>query len=364
MSNHKLLLVGLLSFALTLAASITSTYAWYNVSTAGAVSFLDFAINESHSLQIGLKNGDGSIAYYENINDHILGQHYSNYVSGKPLSDLSSMYESLWLNEDTDYENDFPILRQPYISDDYHASIPAQKGFYQFEFFFKADSDMYLFLDANQTYAKPNHEANQAYVDVVNQGKEEDRYIYASDLDNVVNACRVSFFSEDGYYIYEPNALTGSTTVFGGILDANRDGYFDFNESGKEVVYGEYDNDAIVVYDPAESEDSTIIGTETCFNSKHKAGIQRFNKEKSEAAGLSFKKETTYTIEELGLGEGQGSFDSSTMTPLAKLRSGESKRLVVTIYLEGWDLDVVESIGNGSFNLNLGFKGLAQPFED
>ena len=92
--------------------------------------------------------------------------------------------------------------------------------------------------------------------------------------------------------------------------------------------------------------------------------ISSLNKEKSEAAGLSFKKETTYTIEELGLGEGQGSFDSSTMTPLAKLRSGESKRLVVTIYLEGWDLDVVESIGNGSFNLNLGFKGLAQPFED
>jgi hypothetical protein len=32
--------------------------------------------------------------------------------------------------------------------------------------------------------------------------------------------------------------------------------------------------------------------------------------------------------------------------------------MVVSVYIEGWDLDTVESIGYGKFNLNLAFAGL------
>lgn len=365
MSNRKLFLVGLLSFSLTVVASVTSTYAWFAVSEAGKVSFMDLRINENNTIQIGLKNKDGEIDYYEDINDSILEEHFETYKAGSALSDLSSMYQDLWLNENTDYENDYPLLRQSYSLDgNYHYSSVATSGFYQFEFFFKSSSDMYLFLDYQETKCVALHDKNQAYVDAVNAGiQDASKRLKVEDLDNVVNATRISFFSSQGFYIYEPNALTSSHTLYGGILDiAPKDGYFDYDSNNKEIVYGEYDDNATMIYDEPLSEDSLVTGTTTCFNASHKAGVERFNYDKSVQEGFSIKEEKTYTLEQLGLKSNQGQYDDS-MTPLAILKANTPTRVVVTIYLEGWDKDVTEAIGNGMFSLGLGFKGLAAPIE-
>lgn len=365
-SNRKLFLVGVLAFSLTLAASVTSTYAWFALSQAGKVSFMDFTIKENHSLEIGLKDRDGEIHYYDTLNDQILEEYFPAYKAGSPLSDLSSMYQDLWLNDNTNYETDFPILRQAYMKGgDYHASYPAQQGFYQFEFFFKGDSDMYLFLDRDETYIKALHEKNREYAHAYNENVEDNKKINVKDLDNVVNATRVSFFSKDGFSIYEPNALSSSHTVFGGILDAtSKDGYYDFDEkTGKEIVYGEYDANTNLVYDSPLEEDSSLVGRGTCFNAIHKAGIERFNFEKSKQNGLSFKEEKTYTLEEMSISKENGQYDEKTMRPIALLKREQPTRVVVTIYLEGWDYDVTEAIGNGSFTLGLSFRGLAAPID-
>lgn len=368
MSNHKLFMVGLLAFSLTVVASVTSTYAWFAVSEAGKVSFMDLKINEDHSIKIGLKNNDGEIDYYESINDGILEEHFVSYHAGSALADVSSMYTDLWLNENTNYETAYPILRQSYAADgNIHESYPATQGYYQFEFFFKSDSDMYLFLDYEETKCQALHDENLKYANAYNDGvSDESKKINVKDLDNVVNATRVSFFSSNGYYIYEPNALTSSHTLLGGILDvAPKDGYFDYDSSAmKETVYGEYDESATLVYDDPQTEDSSLSGKESCFNAIHKAGVSRFNYEASVAQGLSIKEEKTYTLEQLGIKSGQGQFDKESMTPIAALKENTPTRVVVTIYLEGWDFDVTEAIGNGKFNLNLGFKGLAAPIGD
>ena len=365
-SNRNLLLVGILAFSLTLGASVTSTYAWFALSQAGKVSFMDFAIKESHSLEIGLKDRDGEIHYYDTLNDAILEEYFPAYKAGTPLSDLSSMYQDLWLNDNTNYETDFPILRQAYMKGgDYHASYPAQQGFYQFEFYFKGDTDMYLFLDRDETYTKALHEKNQEYADAYNEKADDSKKIDAKDLDNVVNATRVSFFSKDGFSIYEPNALSSSHTTFGGILDATtKDGYYDYDENNREIVYGEYDANTTLVYDSPVEEDSSLKGKATCFNAIHKAGIERFNLEKSKENGLSFKQEKTYTLEQLSISKEDGQFDKESMRPIALLKREEPTRVVVTIYLEGWDYDVTEAIGNGSFTLGLSFRGLAAPIEN
>lgn len=364
-SNRKLLLVGILAFSFTLGASVTSTYAWFALSQAGKVSFMDFAIKESHSLQIGLKDQNGEIHYCDTLNDAVLEEYFPAYKAGSPLNDLSSMYQDLWLNDNTNYETDFPILRQAYVEGgDYHASYPAQQGFYQFEFYFKGNTDMYLFLDRDETYAKALHEINQEYADAHNKMAEESKKIDVKDLDNVVNATRVSFFSKDGFSIYEPNALSSSHTKFGGILDVtNKDGYYDFDESGREIVYGEYDMNMTPAYDSPKETDSSLMGEATCFNAIHKAGIERFNLEKSEQNGLFFKEEKTYTLEEMSISKEDGQFDERSMRPIALLKREEPTRVVVTIYLEGWDYDVTEAIGNGSFTLGLSFRGLAAPME-
>lgn len=327
---------------------------------------MDFAIKENHSLEIGLKDRDGNIHYYDSLNDAILEEYFPSYKAGSPLSDLSSMYQELWLNDNTNYETDYPILRQAYTKGgDYHASYPAQQGFYQFEFYFKGDSDMYLFLDRDETYTKALHDKNQEYADAYNKETEESKKIDVKDLDNVVNATRVSFFSKDGFSIYEPNALSSSHTVFGGILDAtSKDGYYDYDEnSKKEIVYGEYDPNSTLIYDSPSETDSSLSGRATCFNAIHKAGIERFNLEKSKQAGLSFKEEKTYTLEEMSISKETGQYDPETMRPIALLKREQPTRVVVTIYLEGWDYDVTEAIGNGSFTLGLSFRGLAAPID-
>ena len=83
-SNRNLLLVGILAFSLTLGASVTSTYAWFALSQAGKVSFMDFAIKESHSLEIGLKDRDGEIHYYDTLNDTVLEEYFPAYKAGSP----------------------------------------------------------------------------------------------------------------------------------------------------------------------------------------------------------------------------------------------------------------------------------------
>ena len=89
-----------------------------------------------------------------------------------------------------------------------------------------------------------------------------------------------------------------------------------------------------------------------------------FNLEKSKENGLSFKKEKTYTLEQLSISKEDGQFDKESMRPIALLKREEPTRVVVTIYLEGWDYDVTEAIGNGNFTLGLAFRGLAAPIEN
>ena len=224
---------------------------------------------------------------------------------------------------------------------------------------------MYLFLDRDETYTKALHEKNQEYADAYNEKADDSKKIDVKDLDNVVNATRVSFFSKDGFSIYEPNALSSSHTTFGGILDATtKDGYYDYDENNREIVYGEYDANTTLVYDSPEETDSSLKGKATCFNAIHKAGVERFNLEKSKENGLSFKKEKTYTLEQMSISKEDGQFDKENMRPIALLKREEPTRVVVTIYLEGWDYDVTEAIGNGSFTLGLSFRGLAAPIEN
>lgn len=359
MSNRNLFLAGVLSFALTFAASVTSTYAWFEVSEHAKVSQLDFSIHDEADFEIGLKNNNDGYDYYHEVNDEILESHFARYQPNSTLHDLSSNYQSLWLNEETNPETDFPVLRRSYADKEKpHQIYVAQTGYYQFEFFLKANRDMYLFLDPESCYAKPLHDLNVATAEAFHKS------ITAEDLDNIVHACRVSFYSSRGFTIWEPNTDVGSTTVFGGVLDLNGDGYYDDN-NGKEVVYGEYADDAPLVYDEAYDVDTPAYNeNHTAFKASHRAGIAPFNLAKSEAAGLSFAHETTYTLKELSLPDGVGQYDPSTMHPLLALSAGVPTRLVVTIYLEGWDLDMVDSIGEGHFTLGLGFKGLVQPLID
>ncbi|MCQ2742805.1 MAG: hypothetical protein MJ239_05875 [Bacilli bacterium] len=362
MSNLALLGIGLLSFLLTLGAGATGTYAWFTLTKFANVSFTEFKINENTGLQIGMKNSKGTIDYFQDIKDEDLAKYNVSYHPGSEMTDTSSMYGRLWLNETTKYDTDFPQLRTTYGVGNHKESGKANSGYLQFEFYLLAEEDMYLFLSDDETSVRARHEDNLEIAKRIQESGRTD--VTVEDLDNVQNASRVSFFSEDGFYIYEPNALTGSATTYGGLLDlVPIDGYYD-NDSNKEIVYGEYDTDDKIIYGDPLEEDIPVVGRASTFNAAHKKGVRPFDYAASVANGFKFAQEKTYTLDQLGISKDEGQFDPRVKTPIAKLRGHVPHRLVTTIYIEGWDLDVTQYITSAKFNVNLAFRGLAAPIKD
>ena len=171
-------------------------------------------------------------------------------------------------------------------------------------------------------------------------------------LYSVEDAIRVSFYSEDGYVIYEPNVETGSKTKLGGLLDVSfYDGYIDYNSSFEEVLYGEYNEDANLIYDDAVDHDVEHHEYESAkpgVGGKTKAGIRHLNLDKSVSEGnLKIKEEETYSLSEL----------LHTKKWVTYIAPNEIKRLVITIYLEGWDKECSNDLINAAFNAHIAFMG-------
>lgn len=225
----------------------------------------------------------------------------------------------------------------------------AGDGFFQFEFFFYSARDTYLYL-APSTFIVADHEAN-----LITASKSTGLYS-AEDLDQAAKAARVSFFSgdvdvEDGkvvekgttFKIFEPNVSKPSNTRFGGRLDLNGDGDYDFS-NGKEVLFGECSNKDKIVYG------GDIDKTLDVFNGNTREGVSPLNLKESINNGLEFASESTFTLNQLGLDDGTN--------PLLYIPAKTEQRLVVTIYLEGWDAQATNAIGYSTLNIKLAFNGL------
>ena len=361
--NRKLLAAGLLAFAATLATSVTATYAFYDLSSSATVSILNMYMDLSNEMLIGMKNPNGAIDYQEGIGSPYIASHSDAYYEGKPLDEVSGMYQSLWNNESFDPKTGFPSFRGSYQNVDGTEMPPlaTDESYIQLEFFIKSSWDGYLYLGDGFSLSA-DHEKN---LDTVNRLRSNGKLgVSVEDLDTVVNAARISFLSTESYIVLNPDP--DEDTVFGGPLNIRgADQYYDFDaNTGKELVYGEYLDGAQIVFDddPLTSDlDENPDVKKDSFHAIHKAGIRKYNVDKTKEANgnrLPFRHESAYSISDLTLKEGQNYNDPSLTKPLARLESGKDTRLVVTIYLEGWDKDMTNSICYGAFNLDLEFEGL------
>jgi len=351
----QLLILGIGFLSLTLSVFVTSTFAWFAVSSNPGVGnfHVSFDKNEDFALvaakkgndKIYLKDEDGDT----NI-DSISLEGYGNYEKGDELGLVTSSFQNRWLKEGIDSANTLPILRSSYYSPDFTNMPPiAGDGFFQFEFFFYSARDTYLYL-APSTFIVADHEAN-----LITASKSTGLYS-AEDLDQAAKAARVSFFSgdvdvEDGkvvekgttFKIFEPNVSKPSNTRFGGRLDLNGDGDYDFS-NGKEVLFGECSNKDKIVYG------GDIDKTLDVFNGNTREGVSPLNLKESISNGLEFASESTFTLNQLGLDDGTN--------PLLYIPAKTEQRLVVTIYLEGWDAQATNAIGYSTLNIKLAFNGL------
>ena len=329
--QQSLLWAALALFSLTLSAFVTSTIAWFSVSDFLTVGNIHVEAT-NHDIRIGQRNPRGMIEF---SNSDSLTNEKEYY-----LTPVSSMFQdnSVYLN------NTFPTLSNEYPSaQGYRETGNANSGFYQQEIFLTSDVGTYVYLDPT-TSVKANNARNE--VTAVQTGVSVD------ELNKIEDAIRVSFYSEDGYVIYEPNVETGSKTKLGGLLDVSfYDGYIDYNSSFEEVLYGEYNEDANLIYDDAVDHDvehHEYDNAKPGVGGKTKAGIRHLNLEKSVSEGnLHIKEEETYALSEL----------LHTKKWVTYIAPNEIKRLVLTIYLEGWDKECSSDLINAAFSAHIAFMG-------
>ena len=216
------------------------------------------------------------------------------------------------------------------------------------------DVDVFLSPESKIT---ANHEKNVETARLKYAGHDE-QYIQdkANALDEVVHAVRISYFvdngSYDNSYIITKLGETGDTE-YGGLLDLNKDGYYDYDaENNKEYCYGEYDGE--LVFDPAEDNED-IEAVEEAKRKNTFFGVHKQGVEKAKLDSIQIKKERAVKIDSLVLDDNQPFKEPSQ---ICHVKPGEEKRIVISIYVEGWDIHMTDDIASATFDVNISFTGL------
>ena len=404
--------VSLLTFA-TLVGSISGSLAWWAYSTRVSISYQGTSVSTSEQLQIGLKLdeaifGDAEIASLGLIKDPNLtsteldeqnNPHTYCYAFAASNSGLPSYTISQYLTLEGKYSvyELNPITSNRYNNnEDLYLYQNLLSGYATNTE--KASYDKYVFIPFVFRIAKLNSEdpADQ-YV-----GGEK---IYLSNVfaqttsvgastDFVENAMRIhfndgtqKFILHYGDHSYNKSmneseraaAIAKMYTPVAGVLDLNNDGYYDSN-SGKEILYGDCTvnsentfiqngvptrmTDINGVYDELEdgSPEKEAILTNpyyaSTFLSKHHDGMTCY----SDYEGIDIGKAQYKTLEMVKPDESHGYLTDGV--PVCVTNNTEGNlfygvgSLDVTIWLEGWDHEIIDRSLETDyvFNLSLQFE--------
>ena len=357
MEKRKLAILGIAGLSLTLAASISMTVAWYNGSSYMAINMIN----------IGLVDKDLKIS-----TDNVEFKHFiptDDLMEVGRFRAVSSMFSYDWISR----KEDAPVFRGSYgaatknvVSDVEDVNTISGGYFYQ-EFYLWSDFDVYATFDKELTTFKCDEEGNR---DMIQELREKypglsDEEIY-DNLNRVVESLRVSILvlndSDDdsgtypdyAYHIIDP--FKNKITYMCGILDSDKNGYYDYSQENKEVLYGECHSsdenktveECIVYQEPSLT--STFVSSKelTCFTSGNKEGVRKIDFEASKANGLVLQEEKSVALEEA---------EEKVLIPL---RANVSKRIIMSFYQEGWDFENTDFVKYSHFFVNVMFK-IARP---
>ena len=339
-TKKKLMLLGGVAFSLGLVASITTTYAWYSVLESAYVGELNVLIETDYRLEMGTKQADGSIDYQ---NEYSYGD--DERIN---LSPVSGMYESAWRNAG----KNTPTFRSAYAS----PNVPTQTKdadmdtYIQHEYYLLSSDDCAVMLDSTSGFF-PDLEANQKVA--------QDEMRDVTDLNNIKDTTRVSFYVDNTYHILKNENVN---TYYSGRLDLNNDGYFDYErvviddkEVLREVLYGEYYGTPkyLDAYSHEEAEEHYIDygdNKKNVFLGNSMEGVLRVD-----PSSVTMVKEKAEPIEEYMFDEDRV---GERVKPLFYLSANTPKRVVISIYIEGWDLKTTDLLIKASESVKISFTPL------
>jgi hypothetical protein len=346
-TKKRLAIAGIALTSAMLVASVGFTVAWYNGSSNLAVYNFDITL-ANKELTISTDNVE--------FKDHLTKDDIKDAIPEK-YRPVSSAFSQNWL----DQKATTPQFTSGYTGNDPEkvdmTSINdvgiMNQGFFQKELYLKCTSFAKVTLDVENTYINADKAANatiasklqrKVYPDMTVEQVEE----YLNRIEDslrfsilVLNDTGSEVKDEDyKYTIVDPHK--NGTTKLGGILDTDLDGYYD-SYDGKEIIYGDVSNSSQAEWGDARSADEGNKGTNSCFDAAHRQGVQPLDYEESKNRGMLINEEKTLSLEEL---------NQFTLT----LQADVSKKIVLSLYIEGWDQDSVNYTMFSRFVTGISFK--------
>ena len=213
-------------------------------------------------------------------------------ISELPDSGLFTPVTSMFSKENfIDQRGSTPIFLSSYGQLTPPNGIPytpekATTGYFSSAFYLLADDDIYVTLDSSSTSFTADHDNNYKVALEKENNDTEKAEEDTAEMDTLVKALRVSLLvpsEEDySYTIVDPNRE--GDTLFGGRLDLNRSGFYNYyvDENGEkyETIYGDVRNRDKAIYSTSTSEVSSH-GTLTSFSSGTKEGVHAYDEEAS-----------------------------------------------------------------------------------
>ena len=348
--------IGVIALAV---ASVSMSVAWFAASRTLYVNTINITLDTDRDLKISTEKDSGYVEHIDQTEDDVNGVFYP----------LTTAHSSNW----TSQKLDSPIFYDESTSSEieHHDTYTvASQGYYSRKFYLLADDNLWLTIDPSKTFisiSEENDKYNEDYAKYLHRyyaSLNEEHYAkykeYSEEqlkelLNSVVKAMRFSILIKDvdeySYTIIDPHYE--EETLMCGILDNSVDGYYDTylkESTGEryERVYGEYSGE--LVYDEALLQDSEYSNPNepaSAFNARHQEGVKPVNFERSKTEkGFEFAIENSIDLKEF---ENKVPFHFPVYMD-------KPKEVVISLYIEGWDLDSVNYTMGAAFSAGLGFK--------
>ena len=358
------------------SGSIGGTLAWYAYSTRANVSYSGTSVSETALLQIGICSDEAltgmpasiSSVTYAGDSDHYYyfsepGKGMTYDIIAKYLSKKGFATNELDPTTSGSYvtgndQDDFGLKQAP--NEIVHGNtIEAFKYEYvSIPFVFRVQGEnsgsyidnIELWLSNAVARASSTNPASEVYK-AIRVFVDRDSRNYDSD------------------FILNPSATQKGKTRVGGVLNRQRDDYFDYDGNG-EILYGEYDNAALDLISASGYSGASVVddvnGTgktePSTFVAKHNPGAKYYTNLSSQENDALFKHADYESISSIA--PARDSYDRLTnVDPLnpssvCKTRADDNHlaRVNVVVYLEGWDFSVVDKERSHSFDLGLTFE--------
>ena len=365
MNKSRLILSSLVGTIALGALSLSFSLAWYASGDRLSISSVDMTIKSDTGVRVSTSTDLNTFKEELDLNSDEIQEDGKTFF----LKPASSMYRDEWLTS----EASVPLFYDCSIVDSFGANstLELKDGFYQKKLYLLTDTNYYVGLDVKKSLFENDETANslrarQLYASEENKGLGLTEEEINEALNKLINCLRVSVLVNDvneeemadRFFIINPTKQEDEKTYLGGRLDNDNDGYFDtypdFDENNevieKEIVYGEVNDRSLISYkepvDPLwqeEKKEQTQRFHGNSFSGESKKSAYTFDKEASLVNGLVINEEGALSLDEL----------ETIMIPCY---AGQPREIVISIYLEGWDLDCVNATMGASFNTTLSFK--------